>query len=32
MHLHPTGHFDNRAAEYRHIEARPLAAAMGAEI
>jgi len=32
MRLHPTGKFDNRAAEYRHIEARPLAAAMGAEI
>jgi alpha-ketoglutarate-dependent taurine dioxygenase len=32
MRLHPTGQFDNRAAEYRHIEARPLAAAMGAEI
>ena len=32
MRLHPTGQFDNHAAEYRHIEARPLAAAMGAEI
>jgi alpha-ketoglutarate-dependent taurine dioxygenase len=32
MRLHPTGQFDNRAAEYRHIEVRPLAAAMGAEI
>jgi len=32
MRLHPTGKFDNRAADYRHIEARPLAAAMGAEI
>jgi taurine dioxygenase len=33
MHrLHPTGQFDNRAADYRHIEAKPLAAAMGAEI
>jgi len=32
MRLHPTGKFDNRAATYRHIEARPLAAAMGAEI
>src|ERR1700685_4382235 len=32
MRLHPTGKFDNRAAAYRHIEARPLAAAMGAEI
>ncbi|HEY4214629.1 MAG TPA: TauD/TfdA family dioxygenase [Steroidobacteraceae bacterium] len=30
--LHPTGKFDNQAADYRHIEARPLAAAMGAEI
>jgi alpha-ketoglutarate-dependent taurine dioxygenase len=32
MRLHPTGKFDNRAEHYRHIEARPLAAAMGAEI
>jgi alpha-ketoglutarate-dependent taurine dioxygenase len=32
MQLHPTGQFDNRAADYRHIEVRPLAAAMGAEI
>src|SRR5690606_682740 len=32
MRLHPTGMFDNHAAAYRHIEARPLAAAMGAEI
>jgi taurine dioxygenase len=32
MRLHPTGKFDNRAAHYKHIEARPLAAAMGAEI
>jgi alpha-ketoglutarate-dependent taurine dioxygenase len=32
MRLHPTGKFDNRAADNRHIEARPLAAAMGAEI
>jgi taurine dioxygenase len=32
MRLHPTGKFDNRAAHYRHIEACPLAAAMGAEI
>jgi len=32
MRLHPTGKFDNRAAQYDHIEARPLAAAMGAEI
>ncbi len=32
MRLHPTGRFDNQAAANRHIEARPLAAAMGAEI
>ncbi len=32
MRLHPTGQFDNRSAANRHIEARPLAAAMGAEI
>jgi alpha-ketoglutarate-dependent taurine dioxygenase len=32
MRLHPTGKFDNYAASYRHIEAKPLAAAMGAEI
>ncbi len=32
MKLHPTGLFDNRAAQYSHIEALPLAAAMGAEI
>jgi alpha-ketoglutarate-dependent taurine dioxygenase len=32
MRLHPTGKFDNQAAETRHIEVRPLAAAMGAEI
>jgi taurine dioxygenase len=32
MHLHPTGQFDNHAADHRHIEVRPLAAAMGAEI
>jgi taurine dioxygenase len=30
--LHPTGGFSNRAADNRHIEVRPLAAAMGAEI
>jgi alpha-ketoglutarate-dependent taurine dioxygenase len=30
--LHPTGQFDNHAADYRHIEARPLAAAKGAVI
>ncbi len=32
MKLHPTGGFDNAARPYRHIEVRPLAAAMGAEI
>jgi alpha-ketoglutarate-dependent taurine dioxygenase len=32
MKLHPTGQFDNHAADYRCIDARPLAAAMGAEI
>lgn len=32
MFLHPHGSFDNHAADYRHIEALPLAAAMGAEI
>ena len=32
MKIHPTGLFDNHAASYRHIEALPLAAAMGAEI
>lgn len=32
MRLHPTGKFDNHAAKYATIEARPLAAAMGAEI
>lgn len=32
MRLHPTGQFDNYPAQYRYIEARPLAAAMGAEI
>lgn len=32
MRLHPTGKFDNHAARYRFIEAKPLAAAMGAEI
>jgi taurine dioxygenase len=30
--IHPYGQFDNHAARYAHIEARPLAAAMGAEI
>jgi alpha-ketoglutarate-dependent taurine dioxygenase len=32
MRLHPTGQFDNHSAANRHIEARPLSAAMGAEI
>jgi taurine dioxygenase len=32
MLVHPTGRFDNHAAPARHIEVRPLAAAMGAEI
>jgi taurine dioxygenase len=32
MQLHPHGGFDNTAAPYRHIEAVPIAAAMGAEI
>ena len=32
MILHSTGRFDNHARAYRHIEAKPLAAAMGAEI
>lgn len=32
MIVHPAGKFDNRARAYKHIEARPLAAAMGAEI
>jgi taurine dioxygenase len=32
MHLIDPSIFDNAAADYRHIEARPLAAAMGAEI
>jgi alpha-ketoglutarate-dependent taurine dioxygenase len=32
MHLHPHGQFDNAAANYRHIQVVPLAAAMGAEI
>jgi taurine dioxygenase len=32
MRLHPTGKFDNRAIHHEHIEARPLAAAMGAEV
>jgi taurine dioxygenase len=32
MRLHPTGKFDNYPARYRHIDATPLAAAMGAEL
>lgn len=32
MLVHPIGKFDNRARKYDHIEAVPLAAAMGAEI
>ncbi|HEX3944492.1 MAG TPA: TauD/TfdA family dioxygenase [Rhizomicrobium sp.] len=32
MIVHPAGKFDNHARTYKHIEARPLAAAMGAEI
>lgn len=32
MEIHPTGHFDNGAKVYSHIEAVPLGAAMGAEI
>ena len=32
MRLHPTGKFDNHAANYGHIDVRPLSAAMGAEI
>ncbi len=32
MELHPTGLFDNSAKTYRYIQAKPLAAAMGAEI
>jgi alpha-ketoglutarate-dependent taurine dioxygenase len=32
MRLHPTGKFDNQAAPYRHIQVRPLSAALGAEI
>jgi taurine dioxygenase len=32
MRLHPTGKFDNHAAQYQHIAVRPLAAAMGAEV
>ncbi len=32
MIIHPTGKFDNHAAQTRHITVRPLSAAMGAEI
>jgi len=32
MRLHPLGQFDNSPRDYAHIQARPLAAAMGAEI
>ena len=32
MRLHPTGKFNNSAADYRSITAKPLSAAMGAEI
>ena len=32
MRLHPTGKFDNHAAQYAHIQALPLAAAMGVEV
>ena len=32
MQIHPYGQFDNHARAYAHIEAHPLAAAMGAEI
>ncbi|MEJ0007736.1 MAG: TauD/TfdA family dioxygenase [Steroidobacteraceae bacterium] len=32
MRLHPDRKFDNHAAAYRHIQVRPLAASMGAEI
>lgn len=32
MRLHPTGMFDNYATEYRHIKAKPLSAAIGAEV
>ncbi|MGH8149492.1 MAG: TauD/TfdA dioxygenase family protein [Steroidobacteraceae bacterium] len=32
MRLHPTGKFDNYSARYQQIEAKPLAAALGAEI
>jgi alpha-ketoglutarate-dependent taurine dioxygenase len=32
VRVSPSGDFDNRARDYQHIEARPIAAAMGAEI
>ena len=32
MKVHPTRKFDNTAKKYQHIQALPLAAAMGAEI
>jgi len=32
LKLHPTGSFDNSAKDYKHINAIPLAAAMGVEI
>ena len=32
MKVHPTRKFDNTAKNYQHIQALPLAAAMGAEI
>jgi taurine dioxygenase len=32
MRLHPTGQFDNYSLEHKHIETRPLASAMGAEV
>ncbi len=31
-HTQPSGRFDNRAADYRHLQALPLSSAMGAEI
>ena len=32
MIIHPTGQFDNQPRSYQHLRAKPLAAAMGAEI
>ncbi|MDC1433772.1 hypothetical protein N8157_04080, partial [Burkholderiales bacterium] len=32
MKVHPTRRFDNSSREYQHIQAVPLAAAMGAEV